>query len=152
MSIIDLSALIVERLRADAVAVEVFRQISYAGELAEARRAMRAPPAVFVFPLAETTGEPLFAGNFRQTRTLRMAVLLVTADGRRGVAGGGGFSGIAPARSAVEEALIGEAGWMPPGCSDVLAWAGGRVIGIDDIGYLWWQDEYATRQIVKTPV
>ncbi|MDR2092279.1 MAG: hypothetical protein LBP58_03030 [Azoarcus sp.] len=151
MAVIDLSALVRERLGKHPLTRETLRQIGGASDLPEARRALRATPAAFVFPLAESVSGPLFAGNFRQVKELHVAVVTVAPDARQGVGGTRG-TGIDMARNLVETALIGENGWMPEGCSDVLAWAGGRLAVVDNGGFVWWQDDYATRQIVMTPV
>ncbi|MDR1351486.1 MAG: hypothetical protein LBJ59_12070 [Zoogloeaceae bacterium] len=142
--VLDLPGVLRARLKADADVLGHFRQIGGAMELSAAQRATRTLPAVFVLPLAESAGMPLWAGEFRQKKELRVALVIAARD----VAGG-----LAAARSIVERVLIpADTGWLPPGCFDVMAWAEGKLAQIDDNGCIWWQDEYATTQFVKTPV
>ena len=151
MSAIDLARLVRERIAANAAACGHFRQIGSAAELSAAQRVTKAIPAVFVAPLAESAGSPLWAGNFRQKKQLRVAIVIAAIDASDG-AGAVALTGLALSRSLVEEALIpDDTGWIPPGCSDVMAWAAGQLARIDDNGCIWWQDEYATTQWVKTP-
>ncbi|MDR2208817.1 MAG: hypothetical protein LBE22_07605 [Azoarcus sp.] len=151
MSTIDLTRLVRARIAADTAARGHFRQIGGAAELAAAQRIIKTVPAVWVVPLSESAGSPLWAGGFRQKKELRVAIVIAAINVSDGT-GAAALTGLALARSIIEEALIpDDTGWIPEGCSDVMAWAAGQLARIDDNGCLWWQDEYATTHLVKTP-
>jgi hypothetical protein len=142
--VMDIAHVIRERLEAAPAARAHFRQIGGALELAAAQRATRTLPAVFVLPLEEVADLPLWAGAFRQKKILRVGIMIAAMDG---------VGSLAAARGLIEDALIPpDDGWLPPGCFDVVAWAGGKLAQLDENGCVWWQDEYATTLFVRTPV
>lgn len=147
--IIDLARAVRERLARDPLARGLLRQIGGAVELAAAQRAVKTLPAVFVLPLSEDAGNPLLAGEFRQRKIHRIAVVIAATDGVDSV--GESKRGLQLVRTYVEAALVGDCGWTPEHCTDVVAWAGGKLARLDDNGVVWWQDEYVTSQYVAVP-
>ena len=128
----DLPALLIARLEGERTPL---RQIGSSADIDDAERSVKTRPAAFVMPLAERPSAPPLAAEFTQRVEQACGVLLCVSSRSTNTA-----EDVVPVRRALREALR---GWLPDGCADPLAFAGGRLLRLGS-GVLWWQDDFVT--------
>ncbi|MBL0142659.1 MAG: hypothetical protein IPP91_11300 [Betaproteobacteria bacterium] len=124
-----------------------FRQVGGAAELdAALTGGLKAAPAAFLLPLAETASENQRVNAVLHQVGAAVGVVIVVrnlADAR----GDQAVGDLETARAWARTKLL---GWQPSGAHDPVEYAGGRVLALAN-GYLWWQDDWETAYVITSP-
>ncbi len=130
----DLTSMLVARLRAEA---GILRDVGGAADLDAIDEQVATVPSAFAIPLAERPTEPPTAAQFSQLVDAAVGVVFIVSSASPA---GEDLSELVAVRRAAFTALL---GWVPAGCLQGLAYAGGRLIKLSN-NLLYWQDDFIT--------
>lgn len=131
----DLTSMLVARLRAEA---NILRDVGGAADLDAIDEQIATVPSAFAIPLAERPTEPPTAAQFSQLVDAAIGVVFIVSN--VSASGSDDISELVAVRRAAFAALL---GWVPAGCLQGLAYAGGRLIKLSN-NLLYWQDDFVT--------
>lgn len=135
--------LIIARLDAQVAALKI---VAGAVDLAAAGAELKQTPSAFVVELANRASPNSLATiAVSQEIEARFGVVLAVQN-LRDPRGEKAAVDMRTLRSSVMTALL---GWQPDADYDVIEYAGGRLIELDNL-VLWWQDEYLTRILERS--
>lgn len=130
--------LVVARLQSQVAAL---KQVAGAADYAAAAPDLRLPPAAWVIEAANRAGPNLAATVVVHQRVEVRFGVVIAAHNVRDMKGEQAAVDMKALRTSVMTALL---GWTPATHHDPCEYAGGRLIGLDNM-VLWWQDDYITR-------
>lgn len=123
------------------------RAVGLAADLAAAQAAPAVRPAAYVVPVSDSPSARAGQGNSVITQNVNATVAIVTAvsSARSSATGAEAAEDIQAIRRAIFDCLI---GWIPPGASLGLQYAGGQLSTYGD-STVWFSDRFATSYFVR---
>lgn len=135
--------LIIARLKAQVTALKI---VAGAADFAAAAPEVKQTPSAFVLELANRpTGNALATIAVSQENTVRFGVVIAVQN-LRDPRGEKAHTDLRTLRESVMTALL---GWQPDPDYDVVEYAGGQLLQLDNL-VLWWQDDYLTRILERS--
>lgn len=123
------------------------RAVGLAADLAAVRGAPKITPASYVVPVSDSPSARAGQGNSVLTQNVNATVAIVTAvsNARSSATGEAASEDVQMVRAAIFASLI---GWVPPGASFALQYAGGQLVGYEDSTVLF-SDRFTTSYFVR---
>jgi hypothetical protein len=134
---------LIDRLKSQCPAL---KHVAGAADFATAEKLVRHQlPAAFVIPLVEEATPNAYATMAVSQRVTQRFGVILAVSNLRDLGGEAAINDLTNLRPSVLTALL---GWQPDAGSDLVEFAGGRLLTLSE-QVLWWQDDYRSAITIR---